>query len=410
MSKSSETEKEVPSLWQYVPIADYNLPVEPVQHAAKKNLLSLRQLLRLDKQEAASALKTDDDLLKLPHWQLERLAPAPDWRSAAETLGDHLQDWLEQDNPDQPVIVLVGPPYSGHAAILDAWAEQERWHRLNPPTTEQILADDDGWLSEQNESNGRWVFPHLEKAYLRQAAGLSLIRRFLDCVFSGDLGRGIIGCDSWAWAFLSRVWQRQQIVPLTLQAWHEEQLTRLIQTTAVLSDNRQIAFRQSDNGHYLFPPPDTDEAENSVELSNFLQLLAAYSRGNLGVAWSIWQNSLQAEPDESLDEDIAEEDQQLPQQTIWVPPWDHLQQLALPPDVGRDQAFVLHALLLHNGLPPTLLQQLMPLSPSQTAETIFQLKAAELIVVEDEGLRVSPRGYPAVRQFLKSNGYLVDQF
>lgn len=410
MAKSSETPKEGPSLWQYVPIADYNLPAEPVRHAAKKNLLSLRQLLRLDNQEAASPLKTDDDLLKLPHWQLERIAPALDWRGAAETLNAHLQDWLEQENPDQPVIVLVGPPYSGHAAILATWAEQQGWPRLKPPTSEQILAGDDDWLSEQNESNGRWAFPHLEKAYLRHAAGLSLIRRFLDCAFSGDLGRGIIGCDSWAWTFLSRVWQGRQPATLTLQACHQEQLTRHIQTTAVLADNRQLAFRQSDNGHYLFPPPDADEAENPVELSNFLQLLAAYSRGNLGVAWTIWQNSLQAEPDESIDEAIAEEDRQLPQQTVWVPPWDHLQQPTLPPGTGRDQAFALHALLLHNGLPLNLLQQLLPLSPSQTAETIFQLKAAGLIAAQDKVLQVPPRGYPVVRQFLKSNDYLVDQF
>jgi hypothetical protein len=61
----------------------------------------------------------------MPKWQLERIAPTLDWRDAANMLNAHLENWLEQDKPDQPVIVLVGPPYSGNADILAAWAEEQ---------------------------------------------------------------------------------------------------------------------------------------------------------------------------------------------------------------------------------------------------------------------------------------------
>jgi len=408
MVTPSNTENNAPSFWQFVSAGDYKLPTEPVRLAARKNLRSLRQLFQPSNSENTSPLKADDDLQRLPNWQLERIAPSLEWQSAANELNAHLEKWLEQNTPDEPVIVLIGAPYSGHADVLAAWAEGQAWPVLQPPTYKQILAGDEGWLVDLKENADRWVFPHLEKAFLRHAAGLSIIRCFLDYAYSGKLGRGIIGCDSWAWSYLRHVWQGQQPNPLCLQAFHQEHFTTQFQNTANRGNGQQLLFRQSDNGRYVLPPP--ENKNDAVEMSDFLQLLAAYSRGNIGVAYSIWQSSLLSEPDDSLDENVSKEDRQLPHQTIWVPPWGRLKQPSLPPGAGRDQAFVLHALLLHGGLPFDLLQELLPLSPSRTAETVFQLKAAGLIASQDQGLQLLPAGYPAVRQFLMSSGYLVDQF
>jgi small conductance mechanosensitive channel len=44
---------------------------------------------------------------------------------------------------------------------------------------------------------------------------------------SGRLGKGIIGCDSWAWAYLQWVWPLAQPEALTMQAFDGEKLTRL---------------------------------------------------------------------------------------------------------------------------------------------------------------------------------------
>lgn len=41
---------------------------------------------------------------------------------------------------------------------------------------------------------------------MRHAGGLTLVRRLLERAVSGQLGRGLIGCDSWAWAYLQKVW------------------------------------------------------------------------------------------------------------------------------------------------------------------------------------------------------------
>jgi hypothetical protein len=408
MSSTSTAEEAPPSLWQYVTIADYDPPSHPVTHTVKKGVSFLKPLFRRDEAEQDTLLKAEEDLQALPAWQLERLVPAPRWDAAAEALQPILVDWLAQEQPDRPIVTLIGPPYSGHADILAAWAEQQNWSLLSPPTPAQILAGDDAWLSELSRADAPWVLPALEKVYLRHAVGLSLVRRFLDRAYSGDFGRGVIGCDSWAWSFLQHIWHGRWSVPLTLQAFDQEKLAYYFQSIAQLVNKEPLHFRQSNDGSYVLPPPDDDEA--SVETSKFLHHLAASSRGILGVAWAYWQDSLKARPDEMMAEEAQIEQGKIPQETIWVNPWDDLERPSLPPGAGRDEAFILHALLLHNGLSFELLPQLLPLSPSQVAETLFRLKDAGLVVRRHELLRVSPRGYPAVRQFLNSSGYLLDQF
>jgi hypothetical protein len=408
MTSNSETEKVASPLWEYVPIADYHPPAAPVTHSLRERFAVFRRLFRRGKPEQDSPLKAEDKLRALPRWQLERIAPAPKWRSSAEALDNKLEDWLLQEKPDQPVIVVVGPPHSGNTEILRTWAEQQSWRLLSPPSPEQVLAGDDNWLSHPGGDSSPWVFPVLERAYLRHTAGLNLIRRFLDRACSGNLGRGIIGCDSWAWTFLYHLWRGRRPITLTLQALDQARLVDLFQRFRDASNRRKLLFRQSDNGHYVLPPPDTDEV--SGEASNFLQILAAHSRGIFGVAWAVWRASMQTEPDENIAEEDGTGERKIPNRTVWIIPWNQLNPPLLPSGAGRDEAFVLHTLLLHNGLPLELLQQLLSLSPSQVIETIFRLDEEGLVAEDDTVWKVTPRGYPAVRQFLQSNGYLVDQF
>ena len=405
-----ETEKAVPPLWQYVLITDFHPPASPVTESVKKRLAGFRRLFLRGEPEQESPFKASDDLRALPEWQCKRVAPEPEWRASAEALTLELQDWLDQEKPGKPVIVLVGPPHGGHAATLSAWAEQQGWPVLPPPSAEQILAGDDTWPSGHGSAGTLWVFPTLVRAYLRHAEGLSLVRRFLDRVCSGDLGRGIIGCDSWAWAFLRRVWRGRLPVTLTLQACDKDRLADHFRQLADPSGDRPILFRQSDNGRYVLEPPEA-EAASGVETSNFLQLLAAHSRGILGVARAAWRASLQTEPDEKLTEEPPDKSaRRMAGQTVWVLPWSQISFPALPSGAGRDEAVVLHTLLLHNGLPLELMQQLLPLSPSQVMETLLRLEDSGLAVQADTVWQVAQRGYPAARQFLQGNGYLIDQF
>ena len=168
-----------------------------------------------------------------------------------------------------------------------------------------------------------------------------------------------------------------------------------------------MRFLQSDDGRDVLPPPDAGEA--SGETNNFLQLLAAHSRGICGVARAIWRTNLQSEPDEKLPEKGDGAACNIANQTVWVTPWQQIAHPCLPSAAGRDEAFVLHTLLLHNGLPLELMQQVLPLSPGQIMGTLIRLEESGLAAQDEAAWQVTPQGYPAVRQFLQGGDYLVDQ-
>lgn len=404
---SVSEDEQGPPLWQYVSLADYEPPAAPLKQAAREGLTFLRELFRRQEPEPGPLLMPDEDLETLPRWQLDRLAPPPDWHGAAQVLSVEIKDWLQEKSPAVPVIVLVGPPYSGHGDVLAAWAEQEGWPTLDAPAPERLLAGEASFLDSEEVADA-WVFPGLEKAYLRHASGLGLVRRFLDRAYSGALGRGIIGCDSWAWAFLRHVWHGRRPITLTLQAFPQARLAEMFRNMAESASSGPIAFCQADNGQYVLAPPDTED--EPAESSDFLHLLAAHSRGILEVARAVWRDSLRAEPEDLAEEGIQDQERKLLQQTIWVTPWEKLSQPSLPPNAGRDEAIVLHTLLLHNGLPFELLPHLLPLSSSQAMETLFRLEECGLVAQQNAEWRVSTLGYPPVRRFLQTSGYLADQF
>ena len=411
MNSTPATDKTETPAWEYVSVASYKPPSAPVTYSARKRYASLRGLFQRDRSETDLPLITAENLLSLPHFQLDRLAPVPDWQSSAETLRSELDEWLHQENPVPPVLVIAGPPHSGNIETLKAWAEMYSWQTLAGPSPEQILTGDTSWLTAQSEVDGPWVLPNLENLYLRHVDGLKLIRHFLDLACAGKIGRGIIGCDSWAWAFLSHLWHGRTPATLTLQAFDESRLTAHFQPSSDVSQSNPFLFRLSDNGYYVLPPP--GENEKTSKQSNFLHILAAHSRGILGVSRAIWRASMQAEPDEKMSEkEMSEKDENkegdIPHQTVWIIPWNQLKLPVLPASAGRDVAFVLHTLLLHNGLPLDILKLL--LSPDQVVENIYWLEEEGLVEQNDSVWQVTAQGYPAARQFLESNGYLVDQF
>ncbi len=408
MESNSDTDQSDIQLWQFVPLADYKLPVAPVTHTVKKGIAGFRRLFSQQDEEIASPLKSGDKLRLLPDWQLDKIAPPLSWDNAVASLDHELATWLQRDPAELPVCVLVAPPYNGCKDILEKWAELHDWNLIQPPSTQQIFDGDDSWMTSQFQDDKPWVFPWLEKAYFRHAEGLKLIRRILDLAYAGGLGRGILGCDSWAWSYLGHIWHGKLPYTLTLQAFDRERLARIFQKTASESLGKNFRFRQADDGKCVLPNPDSQESTG--ELSSFLQLLAAFSRGNLGVGLEGWRVALRTEPDEGVAEDVKNEERQITQETIWVTPWDQLKIPALPEKAGHYEAFVLQNLLLHDGLSLALLQELLPLSPNLVMETLIRLKEVSLTEQREEIWRVTNLGYPVVREFLQSSGYLVDQF
>ena len=405
---TSEKEKETPLLWDYVPIAEYKPPAPPVTQSVRERLTFFRRLFRRGEKEQEPPLEGPENIQELPDWQLECIAPAPYWQDPAEALDVELKDWLAQEKPVSPIVAMVGPPHNGHCETLTTWAQRQEWPVLSPPTVAQILAGDETWPPKHIGDGTPWVFPCVERTYLRHPAGLTLVRRFLANAYAGNLGRGIIGCDSWAWAFLRHVWRGRVPVTVTLQAFDETRLARHFRKLADASGDRPLRFLQSDDGRDVLPPPDAEETPG--ETSNFLQLLAAHSRGVCGIAHAIWHANLQSALDEKLDEKGDDAACRIANQTVWVTPWSQIAHPCLPSGAGRDEAFVLHTLLLHNGLPIELMERLLHLSPDQIMGTLILLEESGLVALDETAWQVTPQGYPAVRHFLQAGDYLIDNF
>lgn len=84
-------------------------------------------------------------------------------------------------------------------------------------------------------------------------------------------------------------------------------------------------------------------------------------------------------------------------------------EFALPSGLDEPDALILHALLLHDGLPIEVLEGLLPHTRFRTRALLQQLAVVGVVKSEPNGYwRVTPVAYAAVRGFLAGRRFLVD--
>ncbi len=395
--------------WDFVRLDHYTRPVEPARDAVREGILGLLDHLRKP-HTANGAVLVRSDLTSVPAYLMERVAAPPDWSALASALDQALEAWASEKQPATPIQLVVGAPHSGVPVALAAWAKEMEWRLVTAPTCEQILEGGEGWLEQFSHDTERpLVIPRFEHLYLRQHGGLSLVRRLLDWLWSTKR-RCLIGCDSWAWSYLTHALEIDTLVPhpLTLGPCDHHHLRVWLHELASRSERFGVVFRQTDNGNFVLPPGVNAEGGDTVEATDYLKHLAAFSRGIPGVAWVIWRYSLQYEIDDAVEvkaQETAEQDRCL---TMWVKTWSKLDLPELPRPVTQPQLFVLHALLLHAGLTTENLVRVLPLSATEVMESIHRLRPAGLIETVGETIQVTPMSYPVVRKVLFQEGYLVD--
>ena len=404
---SAPTTTETP--WQYVRSSDFAAPSGTVQQTVRTGLTGFWESLRRRDGDDESVFEPIDNLHALPELLLRRTVPLLDDTAAGNALRACLQPWLDRDNDEQPAVVVLGPPHTGGQEALRAWQAERGWRLIEPPTPEQILAQDLDWLDALADSDGRpWVLPALDKLYLRHTSGLALVRTLFDRLWRHEYPHGVIGCDSWAWSYLRYVWQGRMPQTYALQAFDRERLAMWIAGSVQGGGRKRFVFRQADDGAYVLPPDLEPDAGKTHKSSRFLEELAVYSHGNPGVSATIWRQSLQAEADIQVEPPDEESTAQV---TIWVTPWERVKHPMLPSTLPRrEMTMVLHTLLLHGGLSTEILPQLLPLSTNEIMQTMVTLQSAGLVDAGDDCWRVSALGYPVVRQVLKEDGYLIDSF
>lgn len=412
MTTPMEHIERKPPLWHYVPLSDYAVPRTTMSRSIKGGIRGLWQRLRVSGKQSQDPQKSESDLQHIPDQALENMAPNPDWQLPAGYLKSALNQRLGTTPDEKPTFLVVGLPHGGNAEILTVLARALKWPLITEPSAEQILSQDHNWLKQMENNHTPWVVPALERCYLRHVHGLALVRQLFEKINTGAMGNGIIGCDSWALAYLKHVVPGRLPEAWVAQAFGDHRLSRWLNELASNRSQKPILFRQTDNGKPVLPiepghaGPDTAD----TQVSAFIDQLSAHSRGIPGIALCLWRKALRMEPDKKITGTSLSETPSDMKTTLWVLPWNKLSHPALPSPISPETSILLHSLLLHNGLSQTILAEILPFSPHVITSTALVLKDAGLIEENHDLWNVSPAGYPIVRQYLNGEGYLTDPF
>ena len=408
------------NLWRFVLLDQYKRPWETSRETMRKGIFGLWHHLRWGS-TAEESVFAEKGLSQAPPELIDKAVPDPDWSAALAAVTAVLDNWLEAKVPGSATQIFVGPPYHGTSEILTAWAKARGWRLISAPPPEMILTGGEQWLAQLEADDGPLVLPHLEHCYLRHHDGLTLLRRLLDQIFS-HRRRWLMGCDSWAWAYLSKALKVNTVLPtpFILEAFDHERLNIWFQQLAGVSGENTFVFRQMDSLKYVLPPVTRDDVSVArsrhfdPDTSGFLQHIAAFSRGIPGIARVVWRQSLGfVYPVEKYGEESNTEAHTAVDgnyaYAIWVKPWS---QLNLPGFTDQQPSpglmMVLHTLLIHGGLLTRVFPELLPLPPMEILEYLHLLEASRLVESDQDFWRVTPAGYPAVRERLQSEGYLTD--
>lgn len=326
--------------WQWVTVDDYEKPAIPTTIKVKKWW------------QKFIGWVTPDDEQEAEEEQSQALELSFD--EAAEALDECFADWLHDDK-DNSLRWIIAPPHSGVTEAVQKWVEKQQITELSLPDRALLSDPNTASLPEfppKGNISSPWIMPQLAHGFLRQTNGLRWVREFFSQVLSGDAGKGIIVCDSWAWAFLEKVWPVPVNQLWTLQALDQDALQKL---GLARGDGR-------------------------------LRALAALSRGNAGVA-AAYSDRYQRDSEQAFETPV------------------------LPSDISDATAFVCYALLLHKGLSKAHLVQVLPIvSASQLEIQLQVLKQRGLIEREQELWYVTARGYPVVRELLAARDFWLDRF
>lgn len=405
-SPSAADRSAHPALWQFVAPHHYVVPAGHVQKDAARAWLSLQQIFRR-KVGSDAGLDKGQHLHALSAQRLAQLMPALPWEDAAAALEMTLQGWPAAGAADSGVKFVIGQPFSGHAPIVSLLGARHQAVEIPLPSLAQILSNDIRWFDCWPAAETFWVLPKLEHCYLRHATGLDLLRRLLSLAASGQLGNGMIGCDSWAWAYVQRIFPCPQADAITLQAFDAERLQWLLYSLMQSQSRQQIHCYNAQNSQEILIDPSVEERRQK----EFVEL-ASHCRGNIAVATAYWRERLRCGPNEldatgELKTALRPAGEEAGEH-IWVAgmPAD----LALP--AGNEEEFflLLHAMLLHDGLPEPLLGELLPLSAAHSRALLEKLRHAAIVDCVNGRWQVRELAYPTVRRVLSGRDYLSDSF
>jgi hypothetical protein len=341
-----------------------------------------------------------DSLSLVEGSEMDSVAPPPAWASVLDEMTETFSEWVRDPAPASAVQTVVLPPCD-ESDVVRLWAEQHDYVIIEPPGRERLLLDEplenlpsvEQEIS-QDEVGKIYVVPRLEEWFLRHRNGLNVVKQLLDFLALFE-GRCLVGCNSWAWDYLTRAVGAEMVLarPLTFVAFDVQRLRTWFVAMSDRSQSSHSTFRMAATGDDVF-----DCGKNGKPKDDFLQTLAARSCGIPWVAWHLWRSAIRAGSTESPSD---HESHAFPEEkTLWI---SELQELSLPTGHREPALLILHALLLHGSM---TLHQLRLVLPSVDISNVIAALSSSGFVSRRSGLyRCAPSAYPDIRSSLKTAGF-----
>ena len=448
-----------------VPLADYRSPGMPAEHVARAMWRRIKDRfgsaepdpVRADNRLQATTLKVLDEVVGPP-----ACGPLLDDFDAA------VRAWVDEPNGTFHCVVVLPPCDStdligiwaqsrghavlcapdrgqGHALTVIPGADSEKAQAAQAEKDSAGGAESD-CLTPGNPSS-LLVIPRLESWFLRRRNGLLAVRALLAELQQSER-RCLIGCNSWAWAFLVRAAGAALVLPsprtfvafdsIRLQAWFS------VLAAGEKSATENIVFRLAHSG------ADVLETKDGGGLAcNYLEELAARSNGIPWVAWHLWRNALRTgidavetrkanghagakAPGKELDTQAGQSnaafdsdasvqairgpegdakavtapEKGIPadERTFWI---TNVPDPDLPHHQDDNALLVLHALLIHGALDTAELLSVLP--DATAAEVLPALLRSGFLEKQGNQLAVKPAAYPAVRRALLADGFPIGE-
>ncbi len=388
--KPSRAEAE--ALCPFQPLEKYERPLMPAQQSVRLFFTRLWQMLR---RAEGGPFVAEAQLKGTRLRKLDAVAAPPSCGPLLDELELTVADWVAAGSPTPRTRLFVLPPCDDFG-VIEAWAENKGHPVLEAPTRDSLVSAAPPVVPEL-DAEGVIVIPRLERWFLRHRNGLTLVRSLLAAI-EARRGHCLVGCNSWAWAFLKHTLGANLLMPepLIFQRFDGPRLRRWF--TELAEAEAGTAFRLSRNGADVLAADAKGKPED-----DYLEKLGAQSLGIPWVAWRMWRASLRTDEEEKRENGDKKKAGGPGERTLWVM---DAPELSLPADHQQNALLVLHALLIHDRLTAEELSQVLPV----VGETfiVAALDAAGFVEQTGPEIRCRALAYPAIRRELFAAGFPTD--
>lgn len=274
----------------FSPVGQYTTPTMPTEHAWAK----VRETVL---HEDESPVLAGDRLSAATGKVLDEVASPPACGPLIDDLEATLAPWIARKQRTSWLNRIVMPPCDRNH-ILESWARQKGYTIVEPPERRAAFGTPVNFPPTAASARPL-VIPRLERWFLRYHDGLHAIRALLAMV-DGLEQPCIIGCNSWAWAYLATATGAGVILPkgLVPQPFDADRLHAWFSKLSEPGKTAAMTFRRASNGQDVLASD-----SKGARSHRYLKQLAARSLGIPWVAWTMWRESLRSQSDlEALSE------------------------------------------------------------------------------------------------------------